>query len=165
MANTLTRALTSDPEDRPWERAAVRIGVPVAFLAAGVLAYAISHGTATAPEIAFENHFVYAVQLFLLIFYGILLLLVPLVRAIASGELPIELTARGARFPEKAVKGSLTANQELLERLEEVEEALRSQRILGDQNAARAAEGLLDLADDLDHLRKELREALGGPRP
>lgn len=165
MANGFTRALTSDPEDRPWERAAVRIGVPLAFIAAGLLAYGISHGTDEAPKIAFENHFVYAAQLFLLIFYAILLLLVPLVRGIASGELPIELTARGARFPEKAVKGSLTANQELLERVEEVEEALKSQKALSDENAARAARGLLDLETELDGLQKELREALGGPRP
>lgn len=161
MARWLTKALTSDPEDRPWERAVVRVGVPLAFFAAGLLAYGISHGTENAPKVAFENHFVYAVQLFLLIFYAILLLLVPLVRGIASGELPIELTARGARFPEKAVKGSLTANQELLERVEGVEEALKSQKVSSDKNAARAAEGLLDLEGELEAFRKKLQDAFG----
>jgi hypothetical protein len=149
-------ALASDPEDRPLERAAVRLIVPGAFVAAVVISALVAYRSEEAPSIAFENHLVFAGELFLLSFYGLLLALVPLMRAVASGELPIELTSRGARFPEKAVKGSLVANQELLERVESIEAALEGQKVFGDTSARRAAEGLLDLEDELKDLRADL---------
>lgn len=55
----------------------------------------------------------------LVFFYGFLLLFVPLVRAL-GGELPIELTARGARYAE----ASEAALAQLEERLTEAERLL-----------------------------------------
>src|ERR1700754_4769935 len=103
----LWRALSSDPEDSPWERAAVRIVVPFAFVSAGLVATLVAYRTDQPPAVAFENRLIFAGELLLLAFYGVLLILVPLVRAIVAGELPIELTARGARFSEKVNEGSL----------------------------------------------------------
>jgi hypothetical protein len=67
---------------------------------------------------------VFGLQLFLLIFYA-LLLVVPLLRGVCRGELPIELTARGARFPEPGTEAARALlNRELRHRIEEVEKAL-----------------------------------------
>jgi hypothetical protein len=96
----LWRALSSDPEDFPWERAAVRIVVPFAFVSAGLLATFVAYRTNHPPAVAFDNRLIFAGELLLLGFYGVLSVLVPLVRAIARGELPIELTAKGAQFSE-----------------------------------------------------------------
>jgi hypothetical protein len=113
VLDVLWRGLSSDPEDLPWERAAVRVVIPIAFLSAGLFAALAAYRTDRPPAVAFENHLVFAGELLLLAFYGTLLVLVPLVRAIAGGELPIELTARGARFAERVAEESLASNQDL----------------------------------------------------
>jgi hypothetical protein len=127
------RALSSDPDDRPRERAAVRIVVPFAFVSAGLVAAFVVHRTDRPPGVAFENHLIFGSELLLLGFYGMLLVLVPLVRAIAGGELPIELTARGARFSERMVEESAITNQEIRERLGSLEEDLANQLPGGNQ--------------------------------
>jgi len=110
VPDALWRALSSDPDDRPWERAAVRIVVPFAFVSAALVGTFVAYRTDRPPGVALENHLIFGGELLLFGFYGILLVLVPLVRAIAGGELPIELTARGARFAEGAAEESLAAN-------------------------------------------------------
>ncbi len=154
--DTCWRALSSDPEDRPWERATVRIVVPLAFLAAGIAAPLLAFRAAHAPTVAFENHLIFAGELFLLAFYGVLLVLVPLVRAIASGELPVELTARGARFAEGDVGISPNENLDLMERLDIAEAAVEDQRLSGEIDARLAAKGILDLEDNYSGLRERV---------
>jgi hypothetical protein len=58
----------------------------------------------------------------LLIFYGLLLLLIPLIRAL-RGELPVELSMRGARYEEAGATS--TALEELTERVRQLEVQLR----------------------------------------
>jgi hypothetical protein len=85
------------------ERVAVRVGIPLLLVASCVGATAVSwHASKSEiPSFAFGNHVVLAVQIALLFFYSGLLLLVPLVRALFEGDLPIELTLRGARWREE----------------------------------------------------------------
>lgn len=84
------------------ERAAIRLGVPVLLLASagGAVAVSLHTPTSTIPSIAFGSHVVLAVQVALLFFYAGLLLLVPLMRALSDGDLPIELSLKGARWTE-----------------------------------------------------------------
>jgi hypothetical protein len=156
ILDALWRALSSDPEDRPWERAAVRIVVPFAFVAAGVIAMLVAHRTDQPPGVAFENHLVFTGELFVLAFYGALLALVPLVHAIAGGELPIELSTRGARFAEGAAEESLAANRELLERVRSVEVDLAAQETRSEVDGREATRSLADFEDDLAGLRAQL---------
>jgi hypothetical protein len=154
----LWRALSSDPGDGPWERAAVRIVVPFAFVSAGLVATLVAYRTDRPPALAFENRLVFAGELLLLGFYGVLLVLVPLVRAIASGELPIELTARGARFSEREAEDSLALDRALWERLDSLEDGLADQEKKGEKRARQASEGMLDFEGDLAALRARYDE-------
>lgn len=145
--------LASDPKDLPGQRGFVRLFVPFLFIAAWVLAYEIAHNTETAPGIAFENHLVYAGLLALLIFYGSLLLVLPLARAVFAGELPVELTTKGPRYAESQLALSRKATEGLEDHVAVVEKKLK----LGiEATAAGAAEGIQDLEADLDELRKEV---------
>jgi hypothetical protein len=105
------------------EQAIIRFGTPLLLACSAVGAVLVSLHTAKAeiPSFAFGSHVVLAVQLTLLFFYGALLLLVPLVRAAADGELPIELSMRGARFAERELTD---ANEETFERLDAAEKSL-----------------------------------------
>jgi hypothetical protein len=164
MLANFRKRLRSDPGSsvQPGERALVRIAVPLAFFASVALAYGIAHSAESAPSIAFENHFVFGAELLLLIFYSLLLLAVPLVRGVIAGELPIELTTKGARYSERdALKGSLKANQELLERVEAVEGSLLEQEGRSNENAEFVAEGLTDLASDIAGLRDLASDIVG----
>jgi hypothetical protein len=97
------------------ERAAVRFGVPALLLASTAGAVAVSLHTAKAeiPSLAFGSHVVLAVQGALLFFYGMLLLAVPLIRALVDGALPVELTLKGARWAEdiEALGDEVSARQ------------------------------------------------------
>jgi hypothetical protein len=158
VLEALWRALPSDPEDRPWERAAVRIVVPFAFVSAGLVATFVAYRTDRPPGVAFENHLIFGGELLLLGFYGMLLVLVPLVRALAGGELPIELTARGARFSERMVEESAVTNQEIRERLGSLEEDLANQLAHGENHALRATQSMLDFEGELADLRERFDE-------
>lgn len=94
----------------------IRLGIPVLLVASCAGAAAVSwHADASAiPSFAFRSHVVLAVQLALLFFYAALLLLVPVARALFDGDLPIELSLRGARWTEEA----LVVGDDLLARLE-----------------------------------------------
>jgi hypothetical protein len=156
LLDSLWRALSSDPEDRPWERAAVRIVVPFAFVSAALVATFVAYRTDRPPGVAFENHLIFGGELLLLGFYGMLLVLVPLVRAIGGGELPIELTARGARFAEKAAEDSLRANREVFERLRSLEVDWAEQETRSEVDGREAIRSLSDFQDDLAGLRAQL---------
>jgi hypothetical protein len=156
VLDALWRALSSDPDDRPWERAAVRIVVPFAFVSAGLVATFVAYRADRPPAVAFENRLVFAGELLVLTFYGVLLVLVPLVRAIAGGELPIELNARGARYAEGAVEEWLSSNRELLERVQDLEEELREHEDRGERSNRRSVRRAIDLESDLAGLRTRL---------
>jgi hypothetical protein len=156
VLEALWSALSSDPDDRPWERAAVRIVVPFAFVSATLVATFVAYQTNRPPGVAFENHLIFGGELLLLGFYGMLLVLVPLVRAIGGGELPIELTARGARFSEKAAEDSLRANREIFERVRSVEFDLAAQETRSEVDGREASRSLTDFEDDLAGLRSQL---------
>lgn len=152
------RALSSDPGSRRWERVAVRIVVPFAFASAGLVATVVAYRTGRPPAVAFGNHLVFAGELLVLGFYGVLLVLVPLIRAIGNGELPIELTAKGARFSEQEPEDSLMSAQGVSERVEALEAGLEGQEARSESAALQAAEGLVGFEDDLADLRARLEE-------
>jgi hypothetical protein len=161
MSGGFKRWLTHDPDDRPAERGFVRLFVPVAFIASGVAAGVISHRTETAPGIAFNNHLIYAGLLFLLIFYALLLLALPLVRAVFAGELPTELTTEGPRYPEKELASSRVAAEALGKRIDAVQERLKGSI---EETAADAALGIEELEEELASQREELRKLLAERR-
>lgn len=111
-----TLAHPAHEKDGRIERAGVRLGIPVLLVCAAVSAVLVSlHASKSeVPDFAFGSHVVLAVQLALLFSYGALLLLVPLVRALAGGELPIELSMRGARFAEKLGESNKTTVDRLV---------------------------------------------------
>lgn len=156
VLDALWRGLSSDPDDRPWERAAVRIVVPFAFVSAALIATFVAYRADRPPAVAFENRLVFAGELLVLTFYGVLLVLVPLVRAIASGELPIELNARGARYAEGAVEEWFSSNRELLERIQVLEGELREQERRGESHGRRADRRATDFESELASLRARL---------
>jgi hypothetical protein len=133
------------------ERAAVRWGVPALLAVSCVGAAAVSlHARGSdIPGFAFGSHVVLAVQIALIFFYGGLLLLVPLVRALSDGHLPIELSLRGARWTEEA----LGFGEVLLARQADAEAR-------ADQNGA-------DLIEEVRLLRERLAfvEKVGSRKP
>jgi hypothetical protein len=124
------------------ERTIVRLGIPALLLASCAGATAVSwHATASQiPSFAFGSHVVLAVQIALLFFYAGLLLLVPPLRALFGGALPVELSLRGARWADEFpdLGDDLVARQAKAE-----ETALR-----GDG----------DRKEEIQLLRQELRE-------
>jgi hypothetical protein len=66
-----------------------------------MVARLVAYRTDRPPGVAFENHLIFGGELLLLGFYGMLLVLVPLVRAIGGGELPIEFDRQGRAFRRK----------------------------------------------------------------
>lgn len=157
--SAVKRWLIANPKDRPWERALIRVLVPLLFIASGVTAALIASDTDSAPGIAFDNRLVFAGLLFLAIFYGALLLLLPLARAIFAGELPIELTTTGPRYPERELASSREASEKLQARVDEVEKRLDEVAAVNEGSAAAVATSLDDLAADV----LKLQEAVEGP--
>ncbi len=92
----------------------------------------------------------------MLTFYGVLLVLVPLVRAIAGGELPVELNARGARFVERDASEALVINRDLFERVQDLEEELREREVKRESDGRQADRRAIDLESELAGLRTRL---------
>jgi hypothetical protein len=86
------------------ERAAVRLIVPLALLGSLVIAALLSVPHKL-PSAAMGSRWVLYGLWSLAIFYGFLLLFLPLVRAM-RGQLPIELSLRGPRYEEAAATTS-----------------------------------------------------------
>jgi len=113
---------------------AIRIGIPVAAVAA--LALGIFLPTPhKLPGPALGSREVLWAERALVFFYGFLLLLVPILRAL-EGVLPIELSTRGARYAE----ASDDAVEELKARLAEAELILDETVDTVDEMAERVAE-------------------------
>jgi hypothetical protein len=101
-------------------RNGIRIGIPAAGAAAIAVGIALP-APHDLPALALGNRELLWVERTLLLFYGFLLLFVPVVRAL-QGELPIELSTRGARYAEasddavKALRDRLDQTEQLLGR-------------------------------------------------
>ena len=54
-----------------------RLIIPLLFVTSSASSVAVASAVKISPAISFGNHFVFALQLFLLIFYALLLLVVP----------------------------------------------------------------------------------------
>jgi hypothetical protein len=80
------------------ERWAIRIVVPAALLCAAFAAILLPHAQPL-PAVALGSRWILYALRTLALFYGFLLLFVPVVRAL-HGVLPIELSVRGARWQE-----------------------------------------------------------------
>lgn len=144
---------------RGAERTVVRVGTPVLLLASaiGALAVSLHIDDAAIPSFAFGSRVVLAVQVALILFYGALLLMVPLTRALFHGDLPIELSLKGARWTEgigglgdqisdrqtkaedKALKAELEIKQDLEVLREELEGIIRTQDEYTDEALSRIA--------------------------
>jgi hypothetical protein len=96
----------------------IRFAIPAAAIAAAVVGIALPTPDSL-PEVALGNRELLWLERSLVFFYGFLLLFVPLLRAL-GGELPIELSTRGARYAD----ASETALEELDARLAEAERLL-----------------------------------------
>jgi hypothetical protein len=81
------------------ERTLVRILIGAALLVAIVTA-ALAPASAL-PAVAFEQMWLYRLEVSLLAFYGCLLLITPAFSGLIRGRLPIEISTRGAKFAEE----------------------------------------------------------------
>jgi hypothetical protein len=113
---------------------AIRVGIPAAAVTALLLGILLP-ASGDLPAVALGSREVLWAERSLVFFYGFLLLFVPLVRALA-GELPIELSARGARYAE----ASNAAVEGLNERLDATEQVLDEAVELLDELADRVSE-------------------------
>jgi hypothetical protein len=93
------------------ERWTIRIVVPAALLCAACAAILLPHAQPL-PAVALGSRWILYALRALVLFYGFLLLFVPLVRAL-RGLLPIELSMRGARWEETG--GAATVALDALE--------------------------------------------------
>ena len=98
-------------------RWAIPVVVSAAFAAAVGGGIFLPHAGALPSAALGTTWLLYALRA-LVIFYGLLLLLIPLIRAL-RGELPVELSMRGARYEETSA--SSTAVEELANRVAAVE--------------------------------------------
>jgi hypothetical protein len=77
-----------------------------------------AHGDPELPALAFGQEGLYRLEVALLVFYGSLLLITPAFSGLARGRLPIEISARGAKFAEGA-DSSTESTRAALEELEQ----------------------------------------------
>jgi hypothetical protein len=112
----------------------IRFVIPAAAIAAVAIGIALPTPDSL-PQVALGSRELLSLERSLVFFYGFLLLFVPLLRALA-GELPIELTARGARYAE----ASDAAVEGLSERLDVTEQLLDEAVELIDELADRVSE-------------------------
>lgn len=91
------------------------------------------------PAIALHTDLVFHIERALVLFYGVLLILLPLVRGVGRGELPIELSPRGARYPEVArtAEVSETHIARLESRVTAIEGDLQDQASVDEELSAR----------------------------
>ncbi|MDQ3725958.1 MAG: hypothetical protein M3335_08760 [Actinomycetota bacterium] len=104
------------------ERALVRVLIGTA-LALAIWTCALvpipqsAQGGPDLPALAFGQEGLYRLEVALLVFYGSLLLITPAFSGLARGRLPIEISARGAKFAEDADR-SAELGEAAIERLE-----------------------------------------------
>jgi len=107
------------------ERLFIRIFVSVSLCVA-MAAFALApvpadaEGHPVLPAVAVGQVGLYRLEVALLAFYGGLLLITPAVFGLARGRLPIEISARGAKFAVEVDQASALPKQAELEELHEV---------------------------------------------
>lgn len=99
----------------------IRIATVILFLAAVVLAVSAPIPDEL-PAVALGQAAVYRVEVLLALVYGGLLLLTPLFRGVGHGQLPVEISHRGAKWPPPA--------EEAVARLEEEIVEMKAERIM-----------------------------------
>jgi hypothetical protein len=106
---------------------------PVVRLAIGALTLIALYFALTAerpaelPSVALKQELVYRCELFLVVFYGGLLAVTPVLRGVLAGLLPTEITARGARYDREQVSAGLRQAQERIDQLADVVQATSGQ--------------------------------------
>lgn len=125
----------------------VRTGVGLLVLAALSLAIAArlpsrrenGKSSPDLPAVALGQESIYRLEIFLAAFYGGLLLLVPAYRGLVGGRLPIEISARGAKYAEETAD-SIEATQELVAELEQGLRAVEASAMRAHLNIDQLAE-------------------------
>jgi hypothetical protein len=102
------------------ERVLVRILVGVALcLALGAFVFVPvptdGRGNPGPPAVAFEQPGLYRLEVALIVFYGGLLLITPAFSGLVRGKLPVEISARGARFAVQVDRPSGSGDQAIEE--------------------------------------------------
>ena len=108
------------------ERWMIRIAVPLGLATALIAGIALPHSTPL-PAVALGSRWILYSERSLALFYGFLLVLVPVVRSL-RGVLPIELSLRGARYEEagaatdvfEALDARVAASEDRAARLSDV---------------------------------------------
>lgn len=111
---------------------------------------ALEADTEPLPSVALGEDYLFKLEIALLVFYGALLLVTPLLQGVLNGRLPTEITARGAKYDPEEVSDSL---QETEERVSAVEETLESTG--GETFSLRS--DLAELRESVEKLQKELQ--------
>jgi hypothetical protein len=137
------------------KRASIRILVAlVACAALGAFAWVPIPEDANAhpdlPAIALEQAGLYRLEVALMVFYGGLLLITPAFSGLIEGRLPIEISARGARFAERADQ-SIESTKEALWTLE--------------QTTADLGEGLGRVTSEIELLKRATDDKRKPPVP
>lgn len=93
-------------------RPLVRVLVAISLCSAFVAAFAVPIPK-DLPPVAFQQGGLYRLEVALIVFYGALLLITPAVAGLGQGQLPIEISARGAKFAEGADQSVVRAEAEI----------------------------------------------------
>jgi hypothetical protein len=99
------------------------------------------------PSVALGQESIYRLEIFLLVFYGGLLIATPAYRGLIGGRLPTEISARGAKFAEDtadSIEDTQKLAQELDETLKVVQASGARARLNIDQLAEEAKVQLRD---------------------
>ncbi len=111
--------MASPPVERALVRALVGSALTFALWASVLIPIPQdTRGQPDLPSLAFGQPGLYRLEVALLVFYGSLLLITPAFSGLARGRLPIEISARGAKFAEEADR-SAELGEAAIERLEE----------------------------------------------
>lgn len=113
MVEAPANAPNRPSEARGWKRNTTSCLVAALLLGAVLLGLLIEVPESL-PAVALDQPLLYRLEIGLVAFYGGLLLLTPLFRGVIDGQLPIEISARGAKFAEN-VAGSLKDTQATVE--------------------------------------------------
>ena len=128
------------------QRVVIRTLVIALTMVAAIVAVRVAVPTKTVdgeerpnlPAVALGQEVIYRIEIAVLVFYGGLIILTPVFRGAVLGRLPIEVSARGAKFSEE-VDESLETTQELVssqqEQLDDLEKRTLRARLNIDQLA------------------------------
>jgi hypothetical protein len=108
----------------------IRVLVGVALCAA-LAACAVAPVPEDLPAVALRQTGIYRLAVALLVFYGALLLITPAFSGLIRGQLPIEISTRGAKFAEEAEWSEDLANAKIDE-LEKATDALAERLFTAD---------------------------------